>query len=87
MGYPRTNVTAYEQEVAAGTLKADTLVKATFRLDPVEAATLEAARGGAPRNPRPEAGSQGIIALRLKVTKRKHWLQGVGCNAIKPLDF
>jgi hypothetical protein len=43
-----------------------------LRLDPTEAATLEAALGGAPRNPRPTPGSQGIIALRLKVTKRKH---------------
>jgi hypothetical protein len=39
--YPRTNVTAYEQQVAAGTRNPETVVEATFQLDPAEAARLE----------------------------------------------
>jgi predicted ATP-dependent endonuclease of OLD family len=43
--YPRTNVTAYEQEVAAGTRKPDLVVEATFQLDQTEASSLEADLG------------------------------------------
>jgi len=39
--YPRTYVTAYQQEVAAGTRKPDTVVEATFQLTSAEAALLE----------------------------------------------
>jgi predicted ATP-dependent endonuclease of OLD family len=43
--YPRTHVTAYELEVAAGTRKPDTVVEATFQLDAVEIARVETELG------------------------------------------
>src|SRR5260370_21141010 len=39
--YPRTNVTEYQQQVAAGKRKPDIVVEATFQLEPSEAARLE----------------------------------------------
>jgi hypothetical protein len=43
--YPRTEVTAYEQQVAASKRKPDVVVEATFQLDAREAGHLETALG------------------------------------------
>jgi energy-coupling factor transporter ATP-binding protein EcfA2 len=43
--YPRTEVTAYQQEVKAGRRKQDTVVEATFQLEQHEATQMEAELG------------------------------------------